>query len=157
MILVVVVVTLIYCQHELVFKIILITINLRTFFLPNNHLKDEPRLQPLLATVHSRVMIPILTSSYCQSKILIKSFCFGFVPPRCTGFIQMECFAQNCDDVVISYASTHFKRSVMGNYNVYYILSRIFKALPISPADKHGARFSSISRGFHCQAAKDCC
>lgn len=24
----------------------------------------------------------------------------------------------------------------MGNYNVYYTLSRIFKALPISPADK---------------------
>lgn len=44
----------------------------------------------------------------------------------------------------------------MGNYCVYYTLSRIFKALPISPADQHGARLSSISIGFYCQAANDC-
>lgn len=44
----------------------------------------------------------------------------------------------------------------MSNYCVYYTLSRIFKALPISPADQHGARLSSISIGFYCQAANDC-
>lgn len=30
----------------------------------------------------------------------------------------------------------------MSNYNVYFTLSGIFKALSISPADKHGARLS---------------
>lgn len=104
-----VMVTLIYCQHELVSKRILITINLRAVFLPNNLLRDEPRLQPLLAMVRSRAIIPTLTSCYCQSVFLINASCFGVsnLPGAPVSFSWNVLLRPV---MIISYVSAHFKR-----------------------------------------------